>query len=286
MPLHATTPVTARGPKVRAPVAAGRFHPADASALREVVEELLASAPPQPPDAPVPKALIVPHGRYVVAGPVAARAYARVLGGRERVRRAVVLGPSHHVHLAGLATSTYDAFETPLGLATVDREAVARVERLPQVHRLDAAHRREHSLEVQLPFLQVVVGSDLRVVPLSVGDAAPAEIAAVLEALWDGPETLVVVSSDLSRGLDEETARALDDTTRSAIEALRPDLIGEEQASGHLVIRGLLSDAARRKMRVETLDVRTSAEATGVRDGVVGHGAWALFERPSLRGGA
>lgn len=266
---------------MREPVAAGLFHPRDAAALRMLVTELLAAAPAH---GPVPKAVIAPHGRYAASGPVAASAWARVQGARERVRRVVLLGPSHHVHLSGLATSSHDAFATPLGAVAVDRDAVARIERLPQVHRLDAAHRREHSIEVQLPFLQVALAPECRIVPLSVGDAAPAEVAAVLEALWDGPDTVVVVSSDLSRGLDDQTAVALDDVTRDAIEALCPDRIGAEQASAHVAIRGLLSDAARRKMRAETLDLRTSADTTGVREtgvreAVVGYGAWAFHER-------
>ncbi|MEE8580213.1 MAG: AmmeMemoRadiSam system protein B, partial [Myxococcota bacterium] len=198
--------------RVRKPAVAGSFYPNDPDELRGLVEAYLRAATP-PADLPArPKALIVPHAGYVYSGPVAATAYAALRGAAEEVRRVVLLGPSHRVVLRGLATSSADRFATPLGDVPVDREAVELALGLTQVHALDAAHRAEHSLEVHLPFLQVVLG-EFRLVPFSVGDATPEEVAEVLTLLWGDAETLVVISTDLSHYYDYETALRLDAAT-------------------------------------------------------------------------
>jgi AmmeMemoRadiSam system protein B len=181
----------------------------------------------------------------------------------------VLIGPAHRYPLKGLASHGADWFATPLGRVAVDREAAARV---PQV---DAAHRGEHSLEVHLPFLQSLFG-DFRLVPLLVGDAAPAEVADALEALWGGPETFVVVSSDLSHYHDHGTAKLLDRRTADAIEGLRADEIGPEAACGCRAIGGLLEVARRRGLRATTLDLRNSGDTRGPRSEVVGYGAFAV----------
>jgi AmmeMemoRadiSam system protein B len=221
------------------------------------------------------KALVVPHAGYVYSGPVAASAYALLASLRDRIRRVVLLGPSHRVGFEGLAASSADAFETPLGRVEIDAEAVERALLLPQVRRLDAAHAQEHSLEVQLPFLQRVL-SDFRLVPLVVGDATPAEVAEVIETLWGGAETLLVVSSDLSHYLPYEQAKALDRATTQAIENLDPEAIGEDQACGRLPVQGLLLAARRHGLHARTLDLRSSGDTAGSRDAVVGYGAYAF----------
>jgi AmmeMemoRadiSam system protein B len=252
---------------------AGLFYPGDRDELEAAVEAYLAAATAD--GRALPKAVIVPHAGFVYSGPVAATAYALLALLRDRVRRVVLFGPAHRVAFRGLATSSADAFETPLGSVALDREGVERALALPQVKALDAAHRAEHSLEVQLPFLQRVL-PDFRLVPLVVGDATPAEVAEVMEALWGGDETLIVVSSDLSHYLPYADARALDRETSRAIEALLPEEIGHDQACGRLPVQGLLLAARRHGLRARTLDLRSSGDTAGPRDAVVGYGAYAL----------
>jgi AmmeMemoRadiSam system protein B len=259
----------------RPPAVAGSFYPADAERLRAEVEGHLRGAAPPAAAEPPPKAVIVPHAGYVYSGAVAAAAYGRVARLRDRIERVVLLGPSHRVGFEGLALPSVDAFETPLGVVPIDREACERVGDLPQVRVLDAAHAREHSLEVQLPFLQRVLGT-FRLVPFSVGDATAEQVAEVLERLWGGPETLVVISSDLSHYHPYDDARRLDAATARSIEALRHEALGPEQACGCVPISGLLLAARRRGLEVRPLDLRSSGDTAGPRDQVVGYGAWSF----------
>jgi AmmeMemoRadiSam system protein B len=261
--------------KVRPAAAAGRFYPSDPAELRKLITDLLAQVPPA--TGPAPKALIAPHAGYLYSGPIAASAYAQLLSARDQIKRIVLFGPSHFVALDGLATSSAEAFATPLGLVPVDVEAVRAVRSLPQVSEMDEAHAHEHSLEVQLPFLQCVLG-DFMLVPLAVGDATPEEISEVLDALWGGPETRFVISSDLSHYQDFQTARRLDRATAKAIEALKPAAIGEERACGRMPIRGLLQAARRHGLRARTVDLRSSGDTAGPRDKVVGYGAFVFEE--------
>lgn len=259
-------------PRVRCPAAAGRFYPADPATLEAMVRRYLGEAEGERARG-VPKALIVPHAGYMYSGPVAASGYRHLLPFRSAVRRVVLVGPSHYVSFAGLAASSAHAFATPLGSVTVDTESLTRASWLPQVHVLDAAHRAEHSLEVHLPFLQCVL-EHFTLVPLAAGDASPDQVAEVLETLWEGPETVVVVSSDLSHYHDAATARVLDAETSRAIEALRPDDLGEDAACGRVPVRGLLVAARRRGLRSQTLDLRNSGDTAGPADSVVGYGAY------------
>ncbi len=187
----------------------------------------------------------------------------------------MLLGPAHRVPVAGLAAPDAGAFATPLGEIPLDAAALERLLELPQVDVLDAAHAFEHSLEVHLPFLQTVLGG-FSLVPLVVGDARPEEVAQVLEAVWNGPETLIVVSSDLSHYQDYATAQRMDAATARAIEALQPEDIRYDDACGRVPIQGLLVAARRKGLRARTLDVRNSGDTAGPRDAVVGYGAWAF----------
>jgi AmmeMemoRadiSam system protein B len=259
--------------RARPAAVAGRFYPDDADALEAAVRAALAQRPPDPADPP--KALIAPHAGYVYSGPVAASAYARVAACRGRVARVVLLGPAHRVPVRGLAVPSAAAFATPLGEVPLDRDALGRALALPQVEILDVAHAHEHSLEVQLPFLQVVLGS-FALAPFLVGDARPAEVAELLELLWGGPETLIVVSSDLSHYHDAATARRMDAHTTRAIEDLRPEAIGWDDACGRVPIQGLLLAARRHGLRARALDVRNSGDTAGPSDSVVGYGAYEL----------
>jgi AmmeMemoRadiSam system protein B len=262
------------GAYVRPPAVAGSFYPGGAERLESAIRGYL-SAVEVGGDEPVPKALIAPHAGYVYSGPVAAFAYASLARARGRIQRVVLIGPAHRVPVGGLAAPHADAFGTPLGDVAVDRAALDSILCLPQVGILHRAHELEHSVEVHLPFLQVVLG-DFRIVPLVAGDAKPEDVAEVLEVLWGGPETLIVVSSDLSHYHDYRTARRMDDATTRAIEDLLPDGIGYEDACGRVPIQGLLLAARAHGLHATTLDLRNSGDTAGPRDRVVGYGAWAF----------
>jgi AmmeMemoRadiSam system protein B len=256
---------------------AGSFYPDDPAVLAAVVEDFLDEAPGAP-DGPWPKAIIAPHAGYVYSGPVAARAYAPLRRAAGRVSRVVLMGPAHHAWLSGIAAPSVEAFETPLGRVPLDRAAIEAVAGLPQLAISDGAHGAEHSLEVQLPFLQVVLGG-FALVPLAVGEAAPAEVAEVIERLWGGAETVIAVSSDLSHFLGYDEALRRDATTARAIEALDGARLGPEDACGCGPVAGLLLAARARGLAVERLDLRNSGDTAGSRYRVVGYGAWAFREK-------
>lgn len=258
---------------VRPPAVAGTFYPAEPGELHALLDRLLRDAAVD--HASPAKALIAPHAGYIYSGAVAASAYARLQPLREQITRVVLLGPAHRVAFRGLAASGADAFRTPLGDVPLDRTALAQLGDLPQVRLLDQAHALEHSLEVHLPFLQRVLKS-FTLVPLVVGEASYAEVAEVLERLWGGPETLIVISTDLSHYHDYATACRMDAATSRAIAALQPERIDYEDACGRNPVGGLLSLARARGLRVEVADLRNSGDTAGPRDQVVGYGAYVL----------
>ena len=267
-------PFTGDSIKVRPPAVAGRFYPGHSTGLRRTIEGFLSRV--KPDDAVAPKAIIAPHAGYIYSGPIAASAYARFASARDVIKRVVLIGPSHYVSFDGLAASSAEAFATPLGLVPVDTNAVRQICLLPQITVLDEAHAREHSLEVHLPFLQAVL-NDFKIVPLVVGEATDQEVAGVIDALWSGPETRFVISSDLSHYHDYTKARELDSFTSRAIEQLRSQDIGEEHACGRISIRGLLHAAREHGLRARTVDLRNSGDTAGPRSQVVGYGAF-VFE--------
>jgi AmmeMemoRadiSam system protein B len=245
---------------VRRPAVAGTFYPDDPDELSATVSRLLQTAPPRAPA----KAIVAPHAGYVYSGPIAASAF-RCLS--PEVSRVVLLGPSHFVPLRGVALPRAEIFETPLGRVALE---------LPgDLPRSDAAHAREHSLEVELPFLQLAL-RELRLLPIVVGDAEPAEVAGVLARLWGGAETAIVVSSDLSHYLRYDDARRADEETARRIEQLVP--VPDRGACGAAPLNGLLFEAARRGMRCERIDLRNSGDTAGDHDRVVGYGAFAFRE--------
>jgi AmmeMemoRadiSam system protein B len=189
----------------------------------------------------------------------------------------VLLGPVHRVPIRGLALPAADAFATPLGTVAVDTDAAARALELPRVQTSEAAHALEHSLEVQLPFLQTVL-DDFRIVPFAVGDATAEEVAAVIDSLWGGPETLIVVSSDLSHYHPYAAARQLDRGTAAAILALDSSL-DHEQACGATPINGFALCARRRSLFPELIDLRNSGDTAGDKSRVVGYAAFAFTDR-------
>lgn len=260
----------------RAPAVAGQFYPAEPKRLAQTVRGYLAQAT-QASQRTVraPKALIVPHAGYPYSGPVAASAYAQLAGARDTLQRVVLFGPSHRVGFRGLALCGVDYYDTPLGAIEIDHASDAQLLALPQVHELPEAHRYEHSLEVQLPFLQIVL-STFRLLPFSVGDATADEVAAVLDLVWGGPETLILISTDLSHYHEYESARVLDQRTTAAIEALRDDALDSESACGRVALRGMLRVARARGLTIQTLDLRNSGDTSGMREQVVGYGAYAV----------
>lgn len=261
---------------IRNPAVSGLFYPGDASELSASIQTLLDQV--EPPPGPAPKALIAPHAGYVYSGPVAATAYARLRPYRDRYTRVILLGPCHRVATSNLALSGADVFRTPLGDVPLDNEAIATLD-TPKVRIFEAAHQFEHSLEVHLPLLQFVLGP-FTLVPLVIGDAAPEIVAEVINILWGGAETLIVVSSDLSHYLGYDEARARDRLTCEAIERLDAHRIDHTDACGATPVRGLLIEAKRRAMEVTTLDLRNSGDTAGGKDQVVGYGAWMFSESP------
>lgn len=262
--------------KLRNPAVAGTFYPANAAELRSMLNTFLSPLQPAQEAGTVPKAMIVPHAGYIYSGPVAASAYRLLWPARDSIQRVVLLGPSHRVPLFGLAVSSADAFSTPLGQIALDKAAIKSILEFPQVKLMDQAHSLEHSLEVQLPFLQTVLG-DFTLVPLVVGEASPQEVGEVLDILWGGDETLILISSDLSHYHDYNTARRMDQATSKAIEQLKPQAIHYDDACGRNGINGLLLIAQKHGLQARTIDLRNSGDTAGPRDQVVGYGAY-VFE--------
>ncbi|MDX2457861.1 MAG: AmmeMemoRadiSam system protein B [Gammaproteobacteria bacterium] len=259
---------------IREPAVAGSFYPADPGELQNQLEILLTAVKDGNPP---PKAMILPHAGYIYSGPVAASGYARLVGSTGRITRVILLGPAHRQYVKGLALPDATAFRTPLGTIPLDIEALRQIRQLPQVSTDAAAHRSEHSLEVHLPFLQRTL-KDFTLVPILVGDATAEEVCEVIEQLWGGRETLLIVSSDLSHYHDYETATRRDQATSRAIEALALEDIDYHDACGRNPVSGLLLYARQHGLRIKTIDQRNSGDTAGPRDQVVGYGAYVLTE--------
>lgn len=259
---------------IRPPEVAGTLYPENFTRLRAMVEGFLREKPRFDAASP-PRAVIAPHAGYIYSGSVAAHSFRALGEGARQIRRIVLIGPAHFVPIRGIAAPRADAFRTPLGDVPVDQAALAEIAGLPQVEMNDQVHAREHALEVELPFLQVVLG-EFVLVPLVVGDADPHEVAEVLGRLWGGEETVVVVSSDLSHYHNHATATRRDAATAAAIERLDGHALRPDDACGWLPIAGLLLEAKARAPAVERLDLRNSGDTAGPKDRVVGYGAWAF----------
>jgi AmmeMemoRadiSam system protein B len=279
---------------IRQPAVAGQFYPSSPELLSEAVESYLLEAERERhakqtamktagkiPDSPhrsathFPKALIVPHAGYAYSGPVAATAYCRLRAFAYKIRRVVLLGPAHRVYFEGIAAPTVAGFETPLGVVELDQTAIQSLAGIPGVLISDEPHREEHSLEVQLPFLQMLL-TDFLLVPLVVGDVSPEVVASVLERFWGDDDTLIVVSSDLSHYLGYQQAKRVDEHTSLAITHLQPDAIEDSMACGCIPVKGLLAVAKRKGLTAELLDYRNSGDTAGSRDRVVGYGAYLI----------
>ncbi len=275
--------MTGSGLRVRQPAVAGAFYPGDRDALLAEIDRAFAdSVRPVWKTAapgvvgPPPRALIVPHAGYVYSGPVAASAFSLLSPHRHTIRRIVLLGPSHRVFLDGIGVTSADAWDTPLGRVDIDDPGRSRVLTAAWVRIDDRAHAPEHSLEVEVPFLQTVL-DDFVLLPLVVGDATDSQVADTIDAVWDRPDTVVVVSTDLSHYLPHDEATRRDSRTADAIVAKRPTEIAGEDACGNRGLRGLLAAADRRGLDVQRIDLRNSGDTAGDMERVVGYGAFAIF---------
>lgn len=266
---------------IRRPAVAGQFYPSDPLRLEADVQRYLneADAPEDCEDYPLVKAVIAPHAGYPYSGPIAASAYVHLACSDIPVKRFVLIGPAHYAPVRGMALSGATVFDTPFGRVPVDEIGRAAALSLPNVVIDDAAHSPEHCLEVQLPFLQELF-LDFTIVPLLVGDASDEEVATVLETLWGGPETRIIISSDLSHYYPQATARRLDAETADAIVALQPEALREDSACGRTAIAGLLIAARQRGLFAQAVDLRNSGDTGGPRDRVVGYGAF-IFSSPA-----
>ena len=256
----------------RQPAVAGSFYPVNPQQLQQILTHYLHNAET---DAKAPKAIIAPHAGYIYSGEIAATAYARLKTVHSRIRRVVLIGPSHRVGFQGLAVSQANTFITPLGSIPVDTQAVQAITQLPFVQYTEQAHSHEHSLEVQLPFLQAML-DDFSIVPIVAGDASPEQVSQVLTALWGGDETLIVISSDLSHYHDYATAQRLDSATSAAIENLQYEKLSFESACGSVPVSGLLKLARDNSLTVKNIDLRNSGDTAGDKQRVVGYGAYII----------
>lgn len=257
---------------IRQPAVAGSFYPANPKQLAAMVSRFLDDVKPV---SKAPKAIIAPHAGYIYSGPIAASAYARLKAAADRIDRVVLIGPSHRVGFSGLAVSHADIFATPLGDIETDHEGRKKILDLPFVGYLDQAHELEHSLEVQLPFLQKILGS-FRLLPIVAGDASAEQVCQVLEKLWGGPETLIVISSDLSHYHSYAEAQQLDKQTTENIQALRYEKLDYDSACGRVGVGGLLAYAKKHGLEVKNVDLRNSGDTSGDKFRVVGYGAYVI----------
>ncbi len=258
--------------KLRPAAVAGTFYPADPQKLRKMLELLLMDVRSENK---VPKAIIVPHAGYIYSGSIAASAYARLKASGQTFNRVIIIGPSHRVSFTGLAVSSAEMFATPLGNIAVDEDAVSDLKRFSFIQELDQAHAQEHSVEVQLPFLQVTLG-DFKIIPIVAGDARPEDICSVLNLFWQQPDTLIVISSDLSHFHDYQTANQIDAETSRHIENLNYQQLDYDSACGRVPISGLLALAKKKSLTVKAIDLRNSGDTAGDKSRVVGYGAYVV----------
>lgn len=257
---------------IRMPAVAGSFYPGDSTELSSSVQMYLDNTDTLTNQSR-PLAMIVPHAGYIYSGPVAASGYAQLIPFARQISRVVLLGPSHRVPVLGIASSARNYFQTPLGDIPLDGDAISQLNQLPFVQENEQAHSQEHSLEVQLPFLQKIL-PDFKLVPLVLGQVSDQQVEQVIEMLWHQQDTLFLLSSDLSHYLDYDRARECDQATCNAIEQLSPQTIHYEQACGRSAIAGMLLSAKKHDLQVKTLDLRNSGDTAGPKDRVVGYGCW------------
>jgi AmmeMemoRadiSam system protein B len=261
---------------VRPTVVAGSFYPDDKETLLEMVNGYLDNVDIY--TSTTPKAIIAPHAGYMYSGQIAARAYKLFARGRDKIKTVILLGASHRVSFDGIALSASDAFATPLGNTEIDHDTTDILKNLPCTIISDGVHAEEHSLEVHLPFIQLCLGENVKIVPALTGNVSPSEVADFIESAWNSDDTVVAVSSDLSHYLPYDECKQADAKTTEAIENLDINAIDHDCACGRLAICGLLKVAQNKGLEAKTIDVCNSGDTAGDKTSVVGYGAWAFFE--------
>lgn len=262
--------------QIRPPAVAGMFYPSDETTLKNDIHIYLQQAHNISPHSTVtPKAIVVPHAGYIFSGPIAASAYQHLIPLKHQIKRVVLLGPCHRVAFKGLALPESDTFNTPLGNIEIDQKGIQQLASLSQIITSEQAHRDEHSLEVQLPFLQAIL-DDFTLIPLVVGNATAEDVAEVINLLWGDEHTLIVISTDLSHYHNYNHAKQLDRSTSDAIANLKPELIEYEDACGRNGLKGMLKVATEKHLSVDILDLRNSGDTAGDKERVVGYGAYAF----------
>ena len=259
-------------PTIRQPVVAGKFYPNDPNVLQQSIQSFFEKADKT---LPVPKAIIAPHAGYVFSGPIAASAYACLVN-QNNIQHVAVIAPSHRYPFSGVAVSLADFFATPLGNISVAKKIVSEMVALPEVNVVEKAFEQEHSLEVHLPFLQMTL-KDFALIPMLVGQISFQQLAKVLETIWNGSETLIVISSDLTHYLSYAEAQKIDKKTADAIVSLNPNEIGSDQACGRVGIKALLEVAQKKNLKPQLIDLRNSGDTAGPKDRVVGYGAFHFY---------
>jgi len=279
--------------RVRAPAVAGLFYPADKTVLSQTIDDLLERAPAH--YIPNVKALICPHAGYTFSGLTAASAY-KTLVGRD-VQTVIVLGPSHYADFQGASVPNADAYQTPLGVVPISEKAQqlvgtgpfvlepqCRVERPPWWMQApkpapavgeDTPETWEHSVEVQVPFLQKTL-TNFKILPVIFGNVDPEQAAKVLAGQIDD-KTVVVASSDLSHYYPYDVAKDLDNRCIGAILRLDIDGMKTQEACGKLPILTLMHLAREKGWKAQLLDCRNSGDVTGEKDRVVGYAAIAFY---------
>lgn len=264
--------------KVKLPAVAGKFYPSDATELRHMIETFLADSPYS--RVPQPKAIIAPHAGYIFSGPIAGNAY-RVLSGMTQIKQVILIGPSHYVYVEGAALSSSAFFQTPLGQVPVSQEFNQALLKLPQVEILDEAFQQEHSIEVQIPFLQVLLPG-VSIVPILVGRSDQSVVANIIELFWEREDTLFIISTDLSHYHDYATAVNIDQKTMRSILLLDANSIAPEQACGCFAVKGLLDVAKKYHMESKLLDLRNSGDTQEDKNRVVGYSAVHFYPSESV----
>lgn len=263
---------------IRNPAVAGVFYPEDPGALQSMVEDFLNNIPASNTVKPhrQPRALIAPHAGYIYSGQTAAYAYKLLGTFRDTIKRIILLGPNHRVFVKGIAAPSCHYFRTPLGEVSIDQPVIERLCKQHLLHINDTPHEQEHSLEVHLPFLQILLPPSFHLVPLLVGEASTDQVSAILDQFWENSENLIIVSTDLSHFHPYRQAQAIDWQTTALIEQFSPNVEGE-QACGCNPLNGLLKLAHEKQAAIQTLDVRNSGDTAGDKQRVVGYGAFALY---------
>ena len=263
---------------IRPPAIAGTFYPHNPDELADTVRHYLTQAGRFFDTAhKAPKAIIAPHAGYIYSGFTAAAVYNRLYPSCETIRRVIMLGPCHRVAINYAALPSSKLFQTPIGNIPVDTDSIDNIKHLDYVKIFNATHAKDHCIEIHLPFLQMIL-KKFKIVPIIIGDISPLKVAEIIETLWGGPETLILVSSDLSHYLDHTQANTLDSQTSKIIERMDFEALRSDQACGCHSIKGLLMVARKKRLSAYTADVRNSGDTAGSKDRVVGYGSW-YFER-------